>query len=454
MPGFDRLSELPESLITQILLCLPTKESAKTSVLSTRWKNLWLNVPGLDLNRQDVRNVDKQVFINIIDRFLEFNPESRLEKFKVNYSSREILGFKDRISTAINRGIRLLDAVSSTQHGKDDGSLDPYIEFMPLNLFTSKTLVSLKLLFSVLEDPGFVSLPCLKFMILHKVRWSGTMNLEKLVSGCPVLEELNLMRDMDEDKLVVACVRSRSLKRFDVPLAHEPLRRSRVPNTLLEIDAPGLEYMTLKQDHFGRVVVKNLTALVMVDLDIKFVVTYGMSFYTEDLSKRNEIRDFLTGISRARHMIISEKTVTALDRYSKVGTIPIFNNISRLQAVFPSSLLSVLPAFLESFPNLKNLSLTIYFAKEETVKLKLVDVPQCLVSTLECVEIKRLFEWEEEEMKIVSYFLENSAVLKKLIVSFVLDYPRYASNSEVYEELNKLTKHSRRCRIIVEEELE
>lgn len=311
MPGFDRISELPESLITQILLYLPTKDSVKTSVLSTRWKTLWLHVPGLDLNYKDFPDDDEdgQVYINTIDKFLDFNPESRLQTFKVNYSRREILGFEDRIGTSINRGIRLLDAVSSTDYREADGSLYPYIEFMPLNLFTSKTLLSLKLSFSGLRDPGFVSMPCLKFMILREVRWSGTMNLEKLVSGCPVLEELTLVRYMYEDKLVVAHVKSRSLKTFYVPLAYGNFFSSLVSNTVLEIDAPGLKYMTLKEDHFDRIVVKNLTSLLMIDLDIKFVVKFGMSFDPQDLSKINEIRDFLTGISSARHMIISQKTI-------------------------------------------------------------------------------------------------------------------------------------------------
>ncbi|EOA22800.1 hypothetical protein CARUB_v10003518mg [Capsella rubella] len=448
MPGFDRLSELPEHLITQILLCLPTKDSVKTSVLSTRWKNLWLNVPGLDLNRNDFCNVDEQVFVNFVDRFLDSNPESRLQKVKVDYSSSEIVGFKDRIGTAINRGIRFLDAVSSTEYREEDGSWYPYWEFMPLDLFTSKTLVSLKLKFSVFQDPGFVSMPCLKFMILEKVRCSGTMNLEKLVSGCPVLEELILIRAIDEDESLVTRVRSRSLKKFYVPLAHGTNSWSRVVNTLLEIDAPGLEYLTLNEDHFERVLVKNLTSLIMIELDIKFSLK---QFDPEDLSKRNEISDFLTGISKARHMIFSKKTVKALDRYSKVGSIPKFNNVTRLQLVFPSSLLSVLPTFLESFPNLKTLTMKIAFAKEDMEEFNLVNAPKCLVSTLECVEIKELLEWEEEEKKIASYFLENSVVLKKLIVSFILHYPRYASDSDVYEDLDKLTKRSPRCQIIVEQ---
>ncbi|KAG7552070.1 F-box-like domain superfamily [Arabidopsis thaliana x Arabidopsis arenosa] len=455
MPGFDRISELPESLITQILFYLPTKDSVKTSVLSTRWKNLWLNVPGLDLNYRNFPKEDEEyeeVFINFIDRFLDFKPELRLQKFQANYSQREILGFKDRIGNAINRGIQLLDVVSSTEYREDDGIMYPYFEFMPLDLFTTKTLVSLKLTFWGLNDPGFVSLPCLKAMFLQEIRWSGTMNLEKLVSGCPILEELTLVRYLDEDKLVVTRVRSASLKTFYVPFVYGSYCRSRVPHTVLEIDAPALESMTIKEDHFEKIIVKNLTSLFMIDLDIKFVVKYDSSFDPEDLSKKNEILDFLTGISRARHMIISHKTVKALDRFSKVGSIPKFNNLSRLQAEFPSPLLPILPAFLESFPNLKILILKIKFAKDdETEELNLVNVPRCFISTLECVEIKGLFEWEEEEMKIARYFLENSAVLKKLTLSFI-DYPRYASNSDVYEELDKLTKSSRRCQIIVDDD--
>lgn len=115
-PRCDRISELPESLITQILFHLPTKDSVKTSVLSTRWKNLWLTVPGLDLNSVDF-SYEEDVFIDFIDRFLEFKPESRLQKFKVDFSSYEVNGIKDRIGTAVNRGIQQLELVTNTYYG-------------------------------------------------------------------------------------------------------------------------------------------------------------------------------------------------------------------------------------------------------------------------------------------------------------------------------------------------
>lgn len=326
MPGCDRISKLPESLITQILLHLPTKDSVKTSVLSTRWKNLWLNVPGLDLNSLDFP-FEEDVFINFIDRFLEFKPESRLQIFKVNYTSYAVDGIKDRIGTAVNRGIQQLELESNTYYRDDvNGLIYPCIDFMPLNLYTSKTLVSLKLSFSGPEDPGFVSLPCLKIMHLREVRWhsSGTMNLEKLVSGCPVLEELILLRDPD-DELVDTRVRSRSLKSFCVQLGDGVFCRSA---HTLEIDAPGLEYMSLEEDQFDRIVVKNLTSILMVDLDIKFAVEFGVSFDPEDLSKRNEIHDFLTEISTVRHMIISQETMKVFV-YTTINWSFLIGNLSQ-----------------------------------------------------------------------------------------------------------------------------
>jgi len=219
----------------------------------------------------------------------------------------------------------------------------------------------------------------------------------------------------------------------------------------LEIDAPGLEYMSLKEDHFDRIVVKNLTSLLKVDLNIKFVVKYGVFLDPEDLSKRKEVSDFLAGISSVRHMIISPKTVKALDIYSKGGLVPKFNNVSRLQVVFPYDLIQFLPSFLESFPNLKHLILKVVYLKEGEV-FELVDVPRCFTSTLECVEIKTVHVWEEEEMKVASYFLENAVVLQKFILSLT-DYPRYVADSEIGEELEKVSKRSPTCRIILDQEL-
>ncbi|XP_013605604.1 PREDICTED: LOW QUALITY PROTEIN: F-box/FBD/LRR-repeat protein At1g13780-like [Brassica oleracea var. oleracea] len=453
MSGRDRISELPESLLTQILSYLPTNQSVQTSVLSTRWKNLYLSVPGLDLNCSFIRYDADEVFLTFIDKLLEFSPESSLFTVKVKCRDTMIDGFKDRIGTMINRGTQHLDVESSIYYFEDDNSLYPIVDMMPMNLLTSRTLVYLKLSSSGLMDPGFVYMPCLKFMHPEEVKWR--VHLEKLLSGCPVLEELTLLRDMDDDYAIgndefgVMLVRSQSLKRFSVlPLRQVGDYHSRVECTL-EIDAPGLEHMSLGDDQFDSIVVKNLSSLLVVELDIKFFVKVGVLFNTWNVSKSNEIREFLNGILSVRDMIIFGMTVHAFEHYSKAGIIPKFNNLSRLQVVFHGKLLQFLPAFLECCPNLKHLVLKIVHSEEMEEGLELTDVPRCVSSTLECVEIQEKLELGEGKMKATSYFLANSAVLKKLILSPTAYDPRNVVESEIWEKVNKLTKRSTGCEIII-----
>ncbi|KAG2308026.1 hypothetical protein Bca52824_027774 [Brassica carinata] len=71
--NLDRLSNLPDSLLCKILSDFSTKESGRTSVLSKRWRYLWLNVPVLDFT-----------FRRIL-RFLCCENEQHLERFKLLY---------------------------------------------------------------------------------------------------------------------------------------------------------------------------------------------------------------------------------------------------------------------------------------------------------------------------------------------------------------------------------
>ncbi|KAF3611003.1 hypothetical protein DY000_02045213 [Brassica cretica] len=453
MPRCDRISELPEPLLTKILSYLSTKHSVKTSVLSTRWKNLWLSVPSLDLNCDDFPYREDEVVLSFFDRLFEFNPDLRLLKVKVKCGNFEVEGLKDRISTVIHRGPQHLDVKGCIYYIDRDTKTYPFIEYMPLNLYTSKTLVSLKLTYSGVEDPGLVYMPCLKSMTLVKALFRDDASLERLVSGCPVLEELTLVRDMHsnfEGKVVsfIMRVRSGSLKRFRVPLWYGEYCSSLFVKYTLEIDAPRLERMTLGEDQFDSIAVKNLDSLFMADLNIKF----ADKFDPEDFSKRNEIRYFLSGITNVRHMIISEKTVKVIELYSNVGLIPKFINLSRLEAMFPCDSLHFLPAFLECCPNLKHLILEIFYPVETEDVYQLANVPGCFLSTLECVQLKRIHVWGEQEMEVATYFLENAAVMKKLTLSLT-NYPRYVSDKEIFEEVNRVAKRSPTCQILPDWEL-
>lgn len=52
----DFISSLPDCVLTHILSLLPTRDSVRTSILSSRWSPLWKLVPVLHLER--LRNQD------------------------------------------------------------------------------------------------------------------------------------------------------------------------------------------------------------------------------------------------------------------------------------------------------------------------------------------------------------------------------------------------------------
>ncbi|PNX99113.1 F-box/LRR-repeat protein, partial [Trifolium pratense] len=46
----DRISELPDPILSHILSFIPTKLAATTSILSKRWKSVWHSVLTLDFD--------------------------------------------------------------------------------------------------------------------------------------------------------------------------------------------------------------------------------------------------------------------------------------------------------------------------------------------------------------------------------------------------------------------
>ncbi|CAG7882797.1 hypothetical protein BRARA_C03728 [Brassica rapa] len=76
------------------------------------------------------------------------------------------------------------------------------------------------------------------------------------------------------------------------------------------------------------------------------------------------------------------------------------------------------------------------------------NVPQCLSSTLEYVTISVRIMDEETGIKLVNYFLENSAVLKKLTLSCKY-YHKPKREAECYKKLLTSTKLSTRCQVLV-----
>ncbi|CAH8258601.1 unnamed protein product, partial [Arabidopsis lyrata] len=350
----DRLSKLPDSLLCQVLLNLPTKDVVKTSVLSSRWENLWRSVPGLDLGYGDFPEYN--AFVSFVDSFLGFNSESCLQNFKLNYqylrrkyewnwTELDNANVTWWINTVIKRKVEHL-------HVLDGRWLEHELQ-IPQTVYTCESLVSLKLSDVIFINPKSVSLPSVKVMYLDMVKFANDWAFEMLISGCPVLESLTIERSAC-DNVDYLRVCSLSLLSFTlVGHCNEDMNKEQV----VAIDAHKLEYLKLYCHETASFIINNPASLVKMAIDIRFNLSFEKRFDPNDLPKRNMIRNFLIGISNVKEMDISSYTLEAICNYSRCERLPLFRNLSSLHADFDDCRWEMLPVFLESCPNLKSLSL-------------------------------------------------------------------------------------------------
>ncbi|KAJ0261343.1 FBD-associated F-box protein [Hirschfeldia incana] len=451
----DTISKLPDSLISQILSFLPTtKEAVRTSVLSKRWKSLYLSIPALTLNSNEFPNHIS--FVSFIDRFLDFSREqnSILHKLK--------LSIKKNVNDP-PCATRWIDTVSSSKlNHLDVESLvnRKFLEAIPKSLYVCDTLVNLRLhRVSLGEFVETVSLPCLKKMVLEHNVYANDTTLESFISSCSVLEDLSIVR-MAPDNIKVLRVCSKTLTSLHVDYIFgedddyddEGFERD---GSGVFIDAPRLAYLKFEEDLSDSKVIINSGSLAKVNLVFLFSENDAADII--NLPKRDMIRSFFTSISGVTDMKLSAYIVEFLliSSESDPLVLPRFCNLSRLKMKIYMSCLDVLPTLLESCPNLKSLilSLDFYHPNDEAAEIRAASVPRCLQSSLEHVEIKR-FNGEPARMEVARYFVENSLVLKKLVLGIrcsTMEEGFYitAQGFFMFRDLLALPRPSSACQILL-----
>ncbi|KAB2044291.1 hypothetical protein ES319_D01G079000v1 [Gossypium barbadense] len=185
----DRISDLPDSILTHILSFLSTKEAVGTSILSSRWRYIFTLVPNLHFDLVDDwchKNLESCIlhiksFISFFDKPLSLH-ETSLDRFHLK--CREMVHgprVYSWISTAVRRGVKHLDI-----------SISPDQFTSPGIMFTCRSLTTLKLDFtcSVLDVPRGVPFPNLKTLHLKSVEFLSDDTTKCLLSSCNNLEDL------------------------------------------------------------------------------------------------------------------------------------------------------------------------------------------------------------------------------------------------------------------------
>ncbi|CAF2325292.1 unnamed protein product [Brassica napus] len=125
-----RISQLPDPLICHVLSLLSTKEAVGTSILSTRWRNLWLWVHRFELSHWEF--LDFNAFVSFGNRYFDSTRLSCIHNLKLTIDENEASYLTPWIDALVKSKIQHL-CVRRTGGGSS-------FHEMPLSLYVCETL--------------------------------------------------------------------------------------------------------------------------------------------------------------------------------------------------------------------------------------------------------------------------------------------------------------------------
>ncbi|XP_058774191.1 F-box/FBD/LRR-repeat protein At4g26340-like [Vicia villosa] len=197
IPTVNRISDLPDSIISHIISFLPIKFAATTCILSKRWKLVWLYVL--------ILNFDDKAFNN----FATFRKFVYSTMFSLRDKNTSIQSFTLKLGSSCRFQQRELNRILKfvMQRGVKNLNFDMfgrhcYIK-LPPRILSCKTLQIIKLVNIKMWDFDQVNFPCLKILHLDSVDFTSPKYFVKFLYGCPILEELNATSHIYQESLVL-----------------------------------------------------------------------------------------------------------------------------------------------------------------------------------------------------------------------------------------------------------
>ncbi|GKV09932.1 hypothetical protein SLEP1_g21365 [Rubroshorea leprosula] len=170
----DRISDLPDGILHQILSYLPTEVVARTCVLSKRWQYLWDTYPIFDIPRLSFlvigEGVDIDRYADVVDHKLNTfcKYEFEIQKFKLSFMC-ELNGIKLKHDSLVNKWLRLVAERNVKELHLDFGIRDRSPCSFPQEIFAAKSLTFLEIHCPNALLPSSINLPSLETLRLSLV---------------------------------------------------------------------------------------------------------------------------------------------------------------------------------------------------------------------------------------------------------------------------------------------
>lgn len=419
----DRVSNLPDELLCHILSFLTTKEAALTSILSKRWRNMFVFGPNLDIDDSEFlypqegkreRDGVLESFMEFVDRVLELQGTSTINKVSLKCRTGVDAKRVDRwICNVLARGVSNLGL--SIVLG-DRYRLHP-------RGFENRKLVKLKIGSGI--DLGWcngaIYLPMLKTLVLESVEFCADYKLKMLLAACPALEvlEMDNVKGLDHSNETVS---SASLKSLII-------KSSLVSSATFSFDTPSLVFLYYSDfvpEDYPLANLQNLSeARINISLTddqverARFPNEYDDEY--DDAVRLVNMAKLMSGIRNVQRLYFNSTTLEVLSLCCE--SMPVFNNLKVLGFYSGKSVWEAVPVLLKNCPHLETLCITgLLHLVTETCG----DVCDCIPredkgrSIASCpvkgIEIEG-FIGTMREITMISHFLEYFPCLEDILIT-------------------------------------
>ncbi|KAL9424822.1 hypothetical protein AB3S75_031860 [Citrus x aurantiifolia] len=212
----DRISNLPWDVLDTILVNLPLREAARTSILSSKWRYKWTGLSQLVFDDKcfssSLSMEERWGEIMKIIHMVQSYHSGPIEKFKLAaYCSPNFSDLQEWIQYLMDKGIKELIL-------QDFGFVKRFK--LPCGIFSCPQLTCLELYGCVFKLPStFKGFHCLKSLQLTQVSIISDI-LESLIRNCPILERLTLL---NIDHLASVRIHNSSLKYLKIDSEFEDI---------------------------------------------------------------------------------------------------------------------------------------------------------------------------------------------------------------------------------------
>ncbi|PIA56059.1 hypothetical protein AQUCO_00700416v1, partial [Aquilegia coerulea] len=405
--GQDRLSTLPDSLIHNIFGFLDMNQVVQTSLLSKRWKSLWVSNSCVSIKYKDWRSEDRGYcvsndfysddFKKYVDRVLLLRDGSNIEKFYLECGGQsDIISLEGDWENEIETDIFKTWIASVMKRNVQEVILQD-MEIVPsiLKLLSGQ----------------------IKYLTLDKVRFRGENN--ELILSSNAMENL-IIKECDFGYESRFTINAPNLNKLTV----DGKDSSSTANSRIRICAQNLMVLLIKGSMYQDYSLENVSSLVTAFIDVYEVTGLFASHLKVDLAK--QFSNLLKGLHNAKSLTLS---AYSFQRFPEVpnlfDSLAAFQNLGFLKLTEwnITKYICVIAKLLEKFSNLETLVLV---GNDEFVHSDSqgrggdwgaqLSLSPCMLLHLKSVEIQHPYECGNF-FKFLEFLLKNAVDLESIVMT-------------------------------------